>query len=68
MQKVFWDFIFLSPTIISKKLENTKQCMAFFFSKLKLYSRMKISDKSFAQRFDVAMTSFSREKNKIQTI
>ena len=30
--------------------------------------RIKISDKSFAQRFDVAMTSFSSDKNKIQTL
>ena len=30
--------------------------------------RIKISDKSFAQRFDVAMTSFSSDKNKIQTV
>ena len=30
--------------------------------------RIKISEKSFAQRFDVAMTSFSSDNNKVKTV
>ena len=33
-----------------------------------VFVTMKISDKSLTQHFDVAMTSFSSDKNKIETV